>query len=165
MALHKQAKIINDRQVRAVLAELDTRRYPLRDRVMFLLSIKAGLRAVEISRCTWAMVTNSESQIGDVIALQNRASKGNAGGRIIPMHPDLKAALVALHKERGVKAHPDWPVIHSERDRGLSAGAVAVWFHPPYTGLAMFRCPRHNGRGSFLTHSQRRVTQDPPRLL
>jgi integrase/recombinase XerC len=129
MALGKQAKIISDRQVRAVLAELDVRRYPLRDRVMFLLSIKAGMRAVEISRCTWAMVTNSESQIGDVIALQNRASKGSGGGRVIPMHPDLKAALVAFHNERGVKAHPDWPVIHSERDRGLSAGAVAVWFH------------------------------------
>ncbi len=49
MALGKQAKIISDRQVRAVLAELDARRYPLRDRVMFLLSIKAGMRAVEIS--------------------------------------------------------------------------------------------------------------------
>jgi hypothetical protein len=45
MALGKQAKILSDKQVRAVLAELDTRRYPLRDRVMFLLSMKAGLRA------------------------------------------------------------------------------------------------------------------------
>src|SRR6266576_3036467 len=123
MALGKQAKILTDKQVRAVLAELDARRYPLRDRLMFLLSIKAGLRAVEISRCTWAMVTNSEGQIGDVIGLENRASKGRGGGRHIPMHPDLKAALVALHRERGVRAHPDLPVIHSERDRGLSTGA------------------------------------------
>ncbi len=159
MALHKQAKIINDRQVRAVLAELDTRRYPLRDRVMFLLSIKAGMRAVEISRCTWAMVTNSESQIGDVIALQNRASKGKGGGRVIPMHPDLKAALVALHKDRGVKAHPDWPVIHSERDRGLSAGAVAVWFHRLYAGLGMVGCSSHSGRRSFVTRAARRISE------
>jgi integrase/recombinase XerD len=137
MALGKQAKTISDKQVRAILAELDARRYPLRDHVMFLLSIKAGMRAVEISRSTWAMVTDAEGEIGNAIALQNRASKGRGGGRIIPMHPDLKAALVALHEERGVKAHPDWPVIHSERDRGLSAGAVAVWFHRLYTGLGM----------------------------
>ena len=159
MALGKQAKIISDKQVRAVLAELDARRYPLRDRVTFLLSAKAGLRAVEISRCTWAMVTNSESQIGDVIALQNRASKGNAGGRIIPMHPDLKAALVALHRERGVKAHPDWPVMHSERDHGLSAGAVAVWFHRLYTGLGMVGCSSHSGRRSFVTRAARRINE------
>ena len=159
MALGKQAKIITDKQVRAVLAELATRRYPLRDRVMFLLSMKAGMRAVEISRCTWAMVTNSESQIGDVIALQNRASKGRGGGRIIPMHPDLKAALVALQKERSVKAHPDWPVIHSERDRGLSAGAVAVWFHRLYTGLGMVGCSSHSGRRSFVTRAARRISE------
>ena len=60
MALGKQAKIISDKQVRAVLAELDTRRYPLRDRVMFLLSMKAGMRAVEIASITWAMVTDAE---------------------------------------------------------------------------------------------------------
>ena len=59
MALGKQAKIISDRQGRAVLAELATRRYPLRDRVMFLLSIKAGMRAVEIGSITWAMVTDA----------------------------------------------------------------------------------------------------------
>jgi integrase len=36
---------VSPSQVRAVLAELDTRRYPLRDRVMFMLSLKAGMRA------------------------------------------------------------------------------------------------------------------------
>jgi integrase len=128
MALAKQAKIISDKQVRAVLAELDARRYPLRDRVMFLLSMKAGMRAVEIASITWAMVTDAEGNIGDVIALQNRASKGRGGGRIIPVHPDLKTALVALNKERGVKARPDWPIIHSERDHGLSAGRSLYGF-------------------------------------
>jgi integrase/recombinase XerD len=44
MALGKQAKIISNKQVRAVLAELDTRRYPLRDRAIFMFSLKAGMR-------------------------------------------------------------------------------------------------------------------------
>src|SRR5713226_4056969 len=119
MALGKQAKILSDKQVRAVLAELDTRRYPLRDRVMFLLSIKAGMRAKEIASVTWGMVTDAEGEIADVIALENRASKGKGGGRHIPMHPDVKTTLVALYRARGEKARSDWPVIYSERDRGL----------------------------------------------
>jgi integrase len=55
MALGKQAKILTDKQVRAVLAEIGTRRYPLRDRVIFLLSIKAGLRAIEVASVSWGM--------------------------------------------------------------------------------------------------------------
>src|SRR5229473_2391075 len=159
MALGKQAKIVSDKQVRAVFAELDSRRYPLRDRVMFLLSIKAGMRAKEIASVTWGMVTNSEGEIGDVIALQNRASKGKGGGRHIPMHLDVKAALVALHRERGVRAHPDWPIIHSERDRGLSAGAVAVWFHRLYASLGMVGCSSHSGRRSFITRAARKISE------
>jgi integrase len=62
-ALGKQAKILTDKQVRAVLAELDTRRYPLRDRVIFLLSIKAGMKAKEIASVTWAMVTDAEGEM------------------------------------------------------------------------------------------------------
>jgi len=159
MALGKQAKILTDKQVRAVLAELDSRRYPLRDRVMFLFSIKAGMRAVEIASVTWGMLTDGEGEIGDVIALQNRASKGKGGGRVIPSHPDLKAALVALHRERGEKARPDWPVIHSERHHGLSAAAVAVWFHRLYSSLGMVGCSSHSGRRTFITRAARKISE------
>jgi integrase/recombinase XerD len=157
MALGKQAKIISDKQVRAVLAELDTRRYPARDRTMFLLSLKAGLRAKEIAFVTWGMVTDAEGEVADVIALQNWASKGRGGGRIIPMHPDLKAALIALHRERGEKVRPDLPVIYSERDRGLSPGAVAVWFRRLYSGLGMIGCSSHSGRRTFITRAARKI--------
>jgi integrase/recombinase XerC len=159
MALGKQAKIISDKQVRAVLAELDNRRYPLRDRVMFLLSLKSGMRAKEIASVTWAMVTDAEGEIANVIALENRASKGRTGGRHIPVHPDLKAALMALHRDRGDKARPDWPIIHSERDRGLSAAAVVVWFHRLYAGLGMVGCSSHSGRRSFITRAARKISE------
>ena len=90
----KQAKIVSPTQERAILGYLDTTRYPHRDRVIFLFSMKAGLRAKEIASLTWAMVTDAAGQIGEVIHLQNRASKGKTGGRTIPLHPDLHAATV-----------------------------------------------------------------------
>jgi len=159
MALGKQAKILSDKQVRAVLAELETRRYPLRDRVMFLLSIKAGQRAKEVASVAWAMITDAEGEIADTIALENRASKGKGGGRHIPIHPDLKAALMALHRDRGENARPDMPVIHSERDRGLSAAAVVVWFHRLCADLGMVGCSSHSGRRSFITRAARKISE------
>ena len=111
----KQAKIVSPTQERAIVGYLDTTRYPARDRVMFLLSMKAGLRAKEIASLTWAMVTDAAGQVSETIHLENRASKGKTGGRTIPMHPDVYAALVTLQLWHSDAAGPDRPVIFSER--------------------------------------------------
>ena len=103
------------------------------------------------------MVTDAEGEVTDVIALQNRASKGKGGGRIIPTHPALQAALITLHQERGESARPDLPVIYSERDQGLSPAAVAVWFHRLYSGLGMIGCSSHSGRRTFITRAARKI--------
>ena len=90
----KQAKIVSPTQERAILGYLATTRYPARDQVMFLLSMKAGLRAKEMASLTWAMVTDATGQVAEVLHVPNRASKGKTGGRTIPLHPALQAALV-----------------------------------------------------------------------
>src|SRR6266446_5507082 len=97
----KQAKICSPTPERAMVGYLDTTRYPSRNRVLVLLSIKAGLRAKETASLTWAMVTDAAGQIAEVMHVPNRASKGTTGGRTIPMHPDLQAALTALQTWRG----------------------------------------------------------------
>ena len=104
------------------------------------------------------MVTDAEGQIADVIALENRASKGKSG-RIIPIPPDLKTALIVLQQERGDLAQYDRPVIFSERDRGLSPGAVTVWFHRLYASLGMIGCSSHSGRRTFITRAARKISE------
>ena len=66
--------------------------WPTRNRVIFLLSIKAGLRAKEIARLTWRMVTDARGQVGQAIHLEDAASKGRSG-RVIPMNEELRTAL------------------------------------------------------------------------
>ena len=99
----KQAKTISRTKERSILRHLQTTRHPERDAAMFLLSIKAGLRAKEISGLTWAMVTDAAGQIGDVIELENRASKGKSG-RSLPMNSVLQDALKALQEQREEQA-------------------------------------------------------------
>jgi integrase/recombinase XerC len=123
----KQAKIVSPTQERAILGYLVTTRYPARDRVMFLLSIKAGLRAKEMASLTWAMVTDAQGQVADVMHVPNRASKGKTGGRTIPLHPDLQTALVILQTARGDMATPERPILCSERGGGLSPWGVATF--------------------------------------
>src|SRR5438094_4762083 len=114
----KQAKIVSPTQERAILGYLVTTRYPTRDRVMFLLSMKAGLRAKEMASLTWAMVTDAAGQVAEVLHVPNRASKGKTGGRTIPLHPDLQAVLVTLQTARGDMASPERSILFSERGGG-----------------------------------------------
>ena len=80
----KQAKMVSPTQERAILGSLATTRYPSRDRVMFLLSLKAGLRATDLASLTWAMVPDAHGQIAEAMPVANRASTGTTGGRTMP---------------------------------------------------------------------------------
>ena len=155
----KQAKVLTPRQERRVLRRLEATRYPARDRVIFLLSIKAGLRAKEIASLTWAMATDAEGNVAEEIALTDASSKGTGGGRTIPMHPALREALGALQAARGEKARSDLPVIHSERGRGMSAASVAVWFHRLYQDLNLNGCSSHSGRRTFITRAAHKIVE------
>jgi integrase/recombinase XerD len=155
----KQAKMVSPTQERAILGFLDTTRYPARDRVMFLLSIKARLRAKAMASLTWAMVTDAAGQVAETIHLENRASKGKTGGRTMPMHPDVYAALVTLQTWRGDVAGSDRPVLFSERGGGLSPATVRLWFHRLSTSLKMDGCSSHSGRRTFITRAARKVSQ------
>jgi hypothetical protein len=88
----KQAKIVSPTQERAILGYLATTRYPSRDRVLFLLSMKAGLRAKEMASLTWAMVTDAQGQVAEVLHVPNRASKGIiAVGMPVTRHPPRRS--------------------------------------------------------------------------
>src|ERR671939_676632 len=170
----KQAKIVSPTQERAILGYLITTPYPARDRVMFLLSMKAGLRAKEMAALlsmkaglrakemaalTGAMVTDASGQVAEVLHVPNRASKGKTGGRTIPLHPDLQAALVMLQTARADMATPERPILFSERGGGLSPATVRLWFHRLYTSLKMDGCSSHSGRRTFMTRAARTVSQ------
>ena len=49
MALGKQAKTLTKQQIEFILGYLGNRRNGLRDQTIFLLSVRAGLRAKEIA--------------------------------------------------------------------------------------------------------------------
>ena len=52
----KQAKILSSDAFDSLLAYASSSRYPLRNAVIVLLSVKAGLRAGEIAKLTWPMI-------------------------------------------------------------------------------------------------------------
>ena len=105
------------------------------------------------------MVTDASGELADCIALPNRASKGKGGGRTIPIHNDLRAALTALKTIRGDRARPNLPIIYSERADGYGANAIAVWFHEKFRELGIEGASSHSGRRTFITGTARKIVE------
>jgi integrase len=155
MGLGKQAKILNRSQVEAVLNHISGRRYGLRNQVIFLLSVRAGLRAKEIAALKWSMVVGADGEVGEYIHLTNDASKGQSG-RIIPINKQLRASLVELC-EQG-RGDPTAYVIRTERSDQTSAQAIVNLFQRWYRDLGLVGCSSHSGRRTFITNAARKIS-------
>ena len=146
------AKFVLPAEVNLLIQYAESRRYAERNRVIVLLSFKAGLRACEISGLKWEMVLGSDSVVGDQILLAQGITKGGRG-RATPMHPQLKEALQHLHQSQGepITGH----VLISERKSRFKTQSVVNWFAAAYRDLGLVGCSSHSGRRTFITTSAR----------
>jgi integrase len=148
----KQAKILSADHIDDLIFFADRSRHPLRNRLIVLLSVKAGLRAAEISKLTWEMVLDAGGDIGSILELQDYAAK-NGSGRRIPIHSDLRDALsIVRHSASG-----NGPVVQSERGGAMTPLSIVVWFSRAYEALGFAGCSSHSGRRTFITRAARLV--------
>jgi integrase/recombinase XerD len=140
------------------LAWLETRKHADRNRLIVLLSYKAGLRAKEIAALTWSMAMNASGDIGDHIHLTNEASKGNSG-RIIALNKELKKQLIKVREIDGIIiADAGQSVIQTQRAHGTSAQVIVNSFSEWYRKLGFLGCSSHSGRRSFITQAARKAS-------
>jgi integrase len=149
----RRAKILSPDHVEDLLVFAAQTRHPIRNQVLVLLSVKAGLRAGEIANLTWPMVVEPSAEIGTSLELQDRIAK-KGGGRVIPIHPDLRAALARL---AGSMLILDGPVIRSERGGPMRPLSVVCWFAKAYRVIGLEGCSSHSGRRTFITRAARLV--------
>jgi integrase/recombinase XerD len=124
--------------------------------VIFLLSVRAGLRAKEIASLTWSMVTDAEGALADAISLTNAASKGRGGGRVIPLSKDLRKALEAHRAALGMEVSPY--VVSTERAPRTSSYAIVNLFGGWYRNLGFTGASSHSGRRTAITGWARRIS-------
>jgi len=148
----RQAKILSQDNWDDLLIFASTTRHCVRNRLIVLLSVKAGLRAAEIANLAWEMVLTPAADIGPAIELHDCAAK-KSGGRLIPIHPDLGEALRDL---RGQVVAAD-PVIRSQRGRPMSPVSIVNWFAKAYRAIGLQGCSSHSGRRTFITRAARLV--------
>jgi len=157
----RQAKILSDAQIKGILHYLETTRYPIRNRVIFSLNLKAGLRASEMANLRWNMVLNENGDIGSEIKFED--SDGN-NSRSISINKRLKDALLNLKKLIEDESDPgdqlpkpsDY-IIQSERGEKMSSHSLVLWFTKLYRSLGFDGFSSHSGRRTFITNCAKNI--------
>jgi integrase len=148
----KQAKILHDQQITDLLLFASATRNPLRNKLIVLLSVKAGLRAGEIAGLTWNMLLDPTGEVGQAIELHDCIAKKDSGRRI-PIHSALRTALTAWCLLTGGVG----PVIRSQRGDAMSPVSIVNWFALAYRAVGLAGCSSHSGRRTFITRAARLV--------
>jgi len=148
----KPAKVLRPAEFRALLTACSDSRQPERNRVIVLLSVRAGFRACEIANLQWRMVMTGRNEVGGVIELPGWAAKKGSGRRV-PIHPELKLALRRLANLGFIEG----PVVLSERGGPMSAKSIVNWFARFYADIGLVGCSSHSGRRTFITTAARLI--------
>lgn len=154
MGLTKQAKVLSKAQQNVLLSYFETTRNPKRNKLIFLLSTRAGLRSKEIASLTWEMVVCSDGTVSDSINLENSASKGNSGG-VIWMSKDLKQAFKEFSDECSIKSGR---IITTRKRDEISPQVIVNMFQYWYKKLGFIGCSSHSGRRTFITNAAKKIS-------
>ena len=157
MGMGKQARVLSKHQVSAVRSYLRGRRNGLRNETIFLLSVKAGLRAKEIASLTWSMVLDADGNMGTDIRLPNSASKGKSG-RVIPLHRDIASNLLEMLDEMTGECAGRDKIVRSERSASVGSQTIVNMFRVWYSELGLEGCSSHSGRRTFITNTARLIS-------
>jgi integrase len=114
------AKVLAPGELRRVQKHAARGRFPLRNKVMVLLSFKAGLRACEIARLDWTMVLGPSGRVGSSLMIGSGIAK-NGRARRLPLHDELRMALDLLNKLQGRPRAG--PIVRSQRGGSLTPRA------------------------------------------
>ena len=160
MALGKQAKILTKKQIDQLIWYVGTLRQPLRNEVIVMLSVRAGLRAKEIAGLTWSMITDADGDIGSSIHLTDKASKGR-GGRVIPLNMQLRLKLIELLEQERQHHRFDLATSHmvrTERSEKTSSQAIVNMFGSWFSDVGLSGCSSHSGRRTFITNAAKKIS-------
>lgn len=154
MSLQKQARALNEKQLKNALARTSQYRNGLRNRCIIELTCFAGLRAKEVTGLRWEHVLDNDGKVGLDIRLTNDIAKGTSGG-VIPVNATLRQTLIELY---GPGKNSKASIIQSEQGKGMKVQSIInlLWNH--YKLCDIEGASSHSGRRTFITNAARKIS-------
>jgi integrase/recombinase XerD len=147
-----QARTLNEQEIQQVLDYISTRKYPLRDRTMLLVSHLSGMRVGEIAALTVGHVLDTTGQIRAEIRLTAAQTKGK--------HPrtvflNKRVCDVLFNYVQTIRIDdPERALFPTQKNprKGFSSNSLTQHLANLYSGAGLDGATSHSGRRTFATN-------------
>jgi integrase/recombinase XerD len=150
--MSKQAKTLNQQELRRVLDYTATRKHSIRNRALVLTSFLSGMRVGEIASLRYSDVVSADGTIKNEIHLTAQQTKGNKG-RTVFVNDRLRKELesyIATYKP--INTNRRFFYSQKVTSDGFTANTLTQYFHHLYKRVGIDGASSHSGRRSFATN-------------
>ena len=145
----RQAQTLNEAQFRRVLHYCRSRRHPLRDTTIFMVSFYAGLRAKEIASLKLGDVFDEAGNVREQFILGAEQSKCRQR-RTVYLNQRLRKALAKYAKSKCLRKL-NRPLFESQKGGLFSANTMCQLFLDIYKACGLKDASSHSGRRTYIT--------------
>jgi integrase/recombinase XerD len=146
----KQARVLNGKELRAVLNGTKMTRYQHRTRLMVLISYYAGLRACEIASLRIGDVIGSDGAAKQTILLEGWQTKGRQRQQAV-ISEKLRKEITSYVRSHRRGAPADAPLLASQKGGAFSSQTIQQIFRQLYQQVGLDGASSHSGRRTMLT--------------
>jgi integrase/recombinase XerD len=148
----KQAKTLNQQELRRVLDYTATRKHSTRNRVLVLVSFLSGMRVGEIASLRYSDVVCADGTIKNEIYLTAEQTKGNEGRTVFVsdrLRKELESYIVIY---KPINTNRKFFYSQKSTSDGFTANTLTQFFHYLYKRAGIDGASSHSGRRSFATN-------------
>ena len=146
----KQAKVLNEKELKRVLTIVRSRRHAKRDELVVLLSFYAGLRSCEIAALQVGDVVDRDGKAKDTILLNAWQTKGSQRHTVM-IGERLQRVIEKYVANERANAEADAPLIRSQMGKAFSSTSLQNLFRDIYEGAGISGASSHSGRRTYIT--------------
>lgn len=151
----KQAQVLNERDVKQVLAHITRSAFPARNRCMFLLALYSGMRVGELAALNVGDVIDSKGKVREQIMLKPHQTKGRHA-RTVLLNQLAQAELERYLRGRQVDSSE--PLFTSKVGKRFSPNSLVQVFGRLYDACGLDAASSHSMRRTFCTRLAERGT-------
>jgi integrase/recombinase XerD len=147
----KQAKTLNQQEIRRVLDYTATRKHSIRNRCLVLITFLSGMRCGEVASLRYCDVVNADGTIKSEIYLTADQTKGSEG-RTVFINDRLRKELEAYTATyKPINTNRKFFYSQKSTSDGFTANTLTQFFHYLYRRCSLDGASSHSGRRTFAT--------------